>query len=285
MRVSHKEAGNRLDVYIAAQSKDMSRSYAAKLIKSHNVLVNKVEEPASYLVKEGDDITVTVPDEPTKDSKSVYILHKDRNLIVIDKPQGLLVHAKDSRNAEDTVQQLVASLVDPETPRGGIVHRLDRDTSGVMVVARNKATHSELKKAFQARSVDKQYVAVVHGVPRDNDAIFKWPIARWPKHPALFRADANGKPAETTMHVEAAGDQSTLVRLKPKTGRTHQLRVHMSHYGHPIVGDRFYDPSYKEGQNLLLHSTRISFTINTKSYDFNSTIPERFGEYAHYNQQ
>ena len=264
----------RLDVWVAKHH-DISRSLANRLTTDGNVLVNKERKTPSYRIQSTDTVTVTLPTK-IQSEYDLAIIEENDYFIAISKPQGLLVHAKDNQDAEQTVQSLLASKVDPTTPRGGIVHRLDRDTSGVMVVARTLESYEELKSLFKQRHISKTYIAIVDGSVKDDEAIIKWPIARWPKKPALFRVDANGKSTETKFKVTQRLEGTTVVELYPKTGRTHQLRVHMAHLGNPIAGDHFYNKAYKEGQKLMLHAQKLDFKLQGKQYSLESPTPKRF---------
>ena len=191
------------------------------------------------------------------------VLYEDENCAVVTKPAGVLSHSKGAFNPEPTVatwlreRQHYAFPLNDE--RGGIVHRLDRATSGVIICAKNKAALGMLQKQFQNRTVEKVYIAKVHGTPKPARALLDLPIERNPKRPQTFRVGANGKTAQTEYEVLKSNDKFALVQLLPKTGRTHQLRVHMEYIKHPIVGDILYGGG--KADRLFLHAKGLEITI------------------------
>ncbi len=197
---------------------------------------------------------------------------------MIEKPPGLLTHSKGAFNPEATVATwLRGRLRSMEGERAGIVHRLDRATSGIMICAKTPLAHSWLQKQFSQRRVKKTYAAVINGHLKQLEAIIDMPIERNPKHPQTFRVGANGKPATTDYTVLQVNDHYSLVELRPTTGRTHQLRVHLAYLGHPIVGDTLYNGSPSE--RLLLHACRLELTLPSRERKvFESQIPPSFAE-------
>lgn len=274
--------GQRLDQYVAEKlGPSISRAFAAKLIETGKVTISgNIAEKAGYKVRPQDDIVIDfVPESVVAPDITLPILYEDDDCVVIDKPIGLLVHSKGAFNPEATVASwLLGRVVDqPLSNRAGIVHRLDRATSGVMICAKTTDALSRLQKQFSDRKAKKTYYAIVSGVPAEPEAIIDMPIERNPKQPAMFRAGPNGKPAVTRYKVlETQGDYS-LLELKPTTGRTHQLRVHLKQIGHPIVGDTFYDGA--PADRLFLHAETLEITTpDTIRREFKAPLPAAFKE-------
>ncbi len=276
---------SRLDSFLAAKYPAFSRSALSKLCSQGAVLVNgSPATRASIKVRVGDVIQLTQNLQSLNEAAHIDmpILFENDTVIVVDKPAGVLTHSKGVFNAEGTVATFIANKLDPDlaaNERGGIVHRLDRDTSGVMICAKTAAAVSYLQKQFSERKVKKTYIAIVDGLIENDEAIVKWPIGRNPKKPQTFRVDANGKPAETQFRVLARNQAKSLtaVELNPRTGRTHQLRVHLQHLGHTIVGDRFYG---KAGDRLWLHALSLEITIpGSERKIFTSPLPKEFVEF------
>lgn len=265
-KITDFEAGQRLDKELATVFPDYSRSTLEKLITSGNVQINNKQVKSKYLLKANDIITIDFS-ELTKEltELDLSIIYEDDNVVVVDKPAGVLAHSKGVVNNESTVASwLKAKYGDDgdfwQTNRSGIVHRLDRATSGVMICAKNTETQKHLQKQFSSRKVKKTYLALVSGHLKESEAIIKLPIERNPKRPQLFRVGAGGKTAETHYKTIKQIDNNDLVELKPKTGRTHQLRVHMDYLGHPIIGDHFYNPKGKT-PDLCLQASQLEITL------------------------
>lgn len=251
----------RLDAYLAQTWPETSRSTWQKRVKAGQVLVNgEVELSVKRELAEEDEVTVKLPKLPTHEDKTLPVIYKDDNVIVINKPVGVLTHSKGALNDEFTVADFFRRYTtnNLDSNRPGIVHRLDRDTSGVLIGALNDEAASLLGKQFSERKANKTYIAVVDGEPRMPEAVIDLPIGRNPKVPSTFRVDPNGKSAQTTYKVLATNGKYSLVELQPKTGRTHQLRVHMAHIGHPIHGDKVYG---KPADRLYLHAAKLDITI------------------------
>ena len=255
--ISHKR---RLDVVLAEQHPQISRSTWQKHIKAGNIAVNNqpVDSP-KHEVTEADSIEINIPDSTDFSGYELPILYLDDNVIVVNKPAGILTHSKGALNDEFTVADFFSryTTAGVDTNRPGIVHRLDRDTSGIIIGARTPESHALLKAQFADRKVKKWYVAVTDGNLKAESARVDIPIGRNPKHPSQFRADSNGKPAITDYRVLARNGKHDLVLLQPLTGRTHQLRVHLAHLGMPIHGDRVYG---KPAERLYLHAAKLEIT-------------------------
>lgn len=271
--------GVRLDTELARRYPDTSRSTWQKHIKAGHVQINKkVVTSPKQLVQEAQAIEVTIPEKESHEAETLPIIYSDDNVIVINKPHGILTHSKGALNDEFTVADFFRryTTYNTDTNRPGIVHRLDRDTSGVMIGARNEATAKLLQEQFSERTVKKSYVAVVQGVLAQPELTIDVPIGRNPSLPSTFRADPNGKSAQTYVRVKKQSDQHALVVLQPRTGRTHQLRVHMNYIGHTILGDRVYGT---EADRLYLHAESLEITIPSGDRKvFTVPMPAEFEE-------
>lgn len=251
----------RLDAYLAEYWPETSRSQWQKYIDAGYVKVNgTVVTSNKRSLGEDDEVTFDIPAKPDYSAQTLPIVYQDDNVIVIDKPKGILSHSKGAMNEEFTVADFFRSFTTyhSDTNRPGIIHRLDRDTSGVMLGARNDETAHLLQKQFSDRKVKKTYYAVVVGTPKEPKAKIDLPIGRNPSAPSTFRVDSKGKSAITFYEVLASAQGYSLVRLQPQTGRTHQLRVHMRYIGTPILGDKVYG---KAADRLYLHAKDIEITI------------------------
>lgn len=270
----------RLDTVLAERYPDISRSTWQKHIKAGHVSVNGSQQPSpKHDVTDADDIAVSMPDSIDFSEHELPILYIDDNVIVINKPVGVLTHAKGALSEEFTVAEFFRqyTTVGLDTNRPGIVHRLDRDTSGVMIGARNLETAAMLQKQFADRKTKKTYIAVVDGHPKQFEAKIELPIGRNPSAPSTFRVDAKGKVAITNYSVLDTNDTQSLIELKPLTGRTHQLRVHMQYLGIPIAGDRVYNK--KPADRLYLHARELEITIPSGNrMTFSAPVPPEFTE-------
>lgn len=269
----------RLDQYVVEQFPEASRAFATKLIEGGKVLVNKKAQlKAGYKLRPADTIKIDYVAEVEAEIPEITIpvLYEDKDCVVINKPLGLLTHSKGAFNPEPTVASWLHSRVPEMTgERAGIVHRLDRATSGVMICAKTPVALSWLQKQFSTRKVKKSYVAIVQGELTLPEAIIDMPIARNPKKPQTFRVGSNGKPAVTAYKVLETSENRSLIELKPTTGRTHQLRVHLAHIKHPIVGDTFYQGAVAD--RLYLHALSLEITLPDRQRKvFTAPLPEEF---------
>ena len=271
----------RLDVELAERYPEYSRSTWQKYIKSGYVTVNNevVMSPKAD-IHVTDSVAVTIPEATDYSNESLPIVYIDDNVIVINKPVGILTHSKGAINEEFTVADFFRrySSYNTETSRPGIVHRLDRDTSGIMIGARTDEAAALLQKQFADRRAKKTYFAVVDGVVANEKALIDLPIGRNPSAPSTFRVDTGGKTAQTAYEVVKTNGTYSLIELRPKTGRTHQLRVHMAYLGTPIHGDRVYGI---EADRLYLHAHSLEVTIPTGNRQtFTASTPPEFEELA-----
>lgn len=248
--ISDVERDQRVDLFLASRMEDLTRSRIQRLIKSGLVTVNKQTPKMSYHLKQGDQIEVTIPPVSSSllepESVEFSIIHEDSSLLVIDKPPGIVIHPAPGHSKGTLVHGLLDRCSDLSgiggISRPGIVHRLDKDTSGIMVVAKNDKAHSSLSKQFKARTITKRYITLVHGVLDRMEGEIDLPIGRHPiKRKKMSVRGAGGRNALTLWKkVEEIVDMFSLLVITLKTGRTHQIRVHLSHIGHPIVGDHIY---------------------------------------------
>jgi 23S rRNA pseudouridine1911/1915/1917 synthase len=283
-KVQPEEAGKRLDIFLAENVQGVSRSLLQKLLADGSVSVNDAAEKASYSIRGGDVITVTLPETPDYSDQTLPIIYEDGNVTVINKPSGILTHAKGAPLHEFTVAEFMRTRTTdkPESNRPGIVHRLDRDTSGIIICARTPEAQSFLQKQFSERNVKKNYKAIATGIPAQPEAIIRLPIERDPKNPQKFRIGSQGKPAETHFKLlKTLPNGFAFIDMWPLTGRTHQLRVHMAYLGTPIAGDRFYG-SVNSAHRLMLHAASLEITIpGGKRKVFDAPLPEDFNDFMH----
>lgn len=270
----------RLDQYVVEQRPRLSRAFAAKLIEQGDVLVNGKPNKPGYKLREGDSVVITY-DEAELDKIpdiELPILYEDDDCVVINKPLGVLTHSKGAFNPEATVATWLRSRVHGLAgERAGIVHRLDRATSGVMICAKTPEALSHLQKQFAQRKTKKTYMAVIAGVLDPPEAIIDMPIERNPRKPQTFRVGPGGKPSVTAYRVVRTDGAYSLVELKPTTGRTHQLRVHLKQLKHSIVGDPIYDG--KPAGRLYLHALALEITLpNRERKVFTAPLPSEFNK-------
>jgi len=293
LKVESTDLSKRLDVFVAEKLPEISRAFVGKLSEQGKVLVNGEGQRLSYKLKIGDKVDV---DYATNELNLIPdidlpVLYEDNDCVVINKPTGLLTHSKGAFNPEATVATWLShrqsadrrqQTTNQHSQREGIVHRLDRGTSGVMILAKTPEALSWLQKQFSTRKVKKTYIAIITGELNPPEAIIDMPIERNPRHPQTFRVGSQGKPAKTHYRVlEVANKEDSklsLLELKPETGRTHQLRVHLKQLGHPIVGDTFYDG--QTANRLFLHALNLELTLPTHERKvFTAVLPKEFKDY------
>lgn len=272
----------RLDQKVVELIPELSRAFAARLIEEGKVTVNDVlQTKAGYKIREHDKVAIDYDAKQLEQIPDIElpVLYEDDDCVVIYKPVGLLSHSKGAFNPEATVATWLRSrLRDLSGERGGIVHRLDRATSGVMICAKTPEALSWLQKQFASRNVKKTYAAVISGHLDPAKAVIDMPIERNPKAPATFRVGTQGKHAITGYLTEAGNDKYSLLKLKPETGRTHQLRVHLSHLHHPIVGDTLYGGEPAERLYLHAHQLEVTLLKNHERKVFTADLPMEFNE-------
>ncbi len=276
------DAKQRLDIVVGRYLPGISRTSIRGLIEQDKIFVNNKLQKAGYKLKEYDVITIDYDEskENLETALDLPIIYEDDDCIVIDKPVGLLSHSKGSFNPEPTVASFVVDkLQGLKGDRAGIVHRLDRATSGVMICAKNLQAQSWLQKQFANRKVKKTYLAIIKAGLKPVEATIDMPIERNPKLPKQFRVGANGKVALTNYKILKSNNVYSLIELKPTTGRTHQLRVHLNQLRFPIVGDSLYDGI--EADRMMLHAYELEITLPNKTRQkFQSKVPGLFNEYV-----
>lgn len=255
----------RLDILMGEIYKSYNRSSLQKFIEFGFVTVDgKMAKKPNQKFERGVKIDLKIPSTMKNADLEPKVIYEDGNVVVLDKPAGLLSMAKGQYCPENTLERY-----------GLLVHRLDRDTSGVVIMAKNPEVQMFLKKQFQDRKTHKTYYAIVSGRPKLDEAKIDLPLARDLKRPTTFRVDPNGKASETYYKVIKSDDKHSLVELKPTTGRTHQLRVHMKYLGHPILGDPVYGE--EKADRLYLHANKLEITLpGGKRTVFEAKLPKEF---------
>lgn len=286
--VQESEEGERLDKLVAVIFNEYSRSQIQKMIDEQLVLVNRKPEKPSYRVKWGDQITLIEKDLETiviePENLPLDILYEDEDLVVIHKPSGMVVHPTVDHTSGTLVNALLyrygdnlSTLSGPLRP--GIVHRLDKDTSGLLVAAKNDETHRKLQEQFRMKTAIREYMAICHGVIKQNEGTIDAPIGRDPNNRMRRAVVSGGRTAITHFQVIERFQRYTFIKCVLETGRTHQIRVHMSYIGYPLVGDTFYGPRdtfASHGQ--YLHAYKLGF-VHPKTGEqhiFTTPIPEAF---------
>ena len=280
------QGGVRLDRFLAGALDTISRSAIQKLIASGRVQVDGELRRASYTLSAGEFVTAEISEAPVEATAQgaplLSVLYEDSALNVIDKPAGLVVHQAAGQRGLTLVDALLAhrpSLADAgmDPLRPGIVHRLDRDTSGVIVVAGTASALSVLQREFRRRQVRKEYLALVHGTPSPARAAIEAPIGRDPANRVRMAVVPEGRYARTEYEVVERYKTAALLSIRLLTGRTHQIRVHMKAIGHPVVGDRVYGPTRDalEAPRQMLHSCRLSFEhpVSGLEMTFEAPVP------------
>lgn len=276
------QTGERVDAFLARSLPQYSRSFWQKRCEEGSVVTGDKPLKASSKLTEDQEITINLPKAPDFTGQTVPVLYEDDDVIVLNKPAGMLTHAKGALNDEFTIGEYMRTRTTdaPETNRPGIVHRLDRGTSGIIITAKNNEAKRWLQKQFSTRNVKKMYIALVEGHPKDQTADLKLPIERNPRKPQTFRVNAKGKSAETTYEVTQQYPKHSLLQLRPLTGRTHQLRVHMAYLGNPIVGDELYGARKSPLNRFFLHAARLELTLPSRERKvFEAPLPPELQNY------
>lgn len=289
--VEEIEDNERLDAHLATHFNDMSRTYIQKLIKEGLVLVNGKPEKSKYLVEEMDHITINIPNpvnlEVIAENIPLNIIYEDEDIVIINKEQGMVVHPAPGNYTGTLVNALLYGIKNLSSINGvirpGIIHRLDKDTSGIIMVAKNDESHKYLSEQLKNRNVKREYIAIVHGVLNKKEGVINAPIGRDPRdRKKMTVINTNSKEAITHYKVIEEFQKYSLLKANLETGRTHQIRVHMAYINHPIVGDGTYsNNSNKFNINKqLLHAIKLGFNHpRTKEYmEFETEIPENFNE-------
>jgi 23S rRNA pseudouridine1911/1915/1917 synthase len=290
LRLLVQQSDVRVDRYISQEAPDLSRSLVQKLLDEGRITVAGQVPKASYKVQAGDEIIVRVPPPESTavlaEAIPLTIVYEDADIVVVDKPAGMVVHPAHGHLSGTLVNALLAHCPDLAgiggALRPGIVHRLDKDTSGLVIVAKNDAAHHNLQTQFQARLVHKTYLALVEGAPQAAHGVIDAPIGRDPQHrqrmAVVTGSSGRGREARTEYRIVERFPQHALIEAEPVTGRTHQIRIHLAFIGHPIVGDRVY--GFRKQRLALprqfLHATRIAFTLPSSGQpvEFTSPLPD-----------
>ena len=287
--VKDENVSERIDKYISSKNEDISRVMVQRLIDEGNILVNGKETKASYKVQAGDKILVKIEDpKPTElvpQEIPLDVVYEDDDILVINKQKGLVVHPGNGNQDGTLVNAILARCKDSLSGIGGeirpgIVHRIDKDTSGLLIVAKNDKAHINMSNQIKEHKVKKTYLALVRGVVKENYATINMPIARSTKDRVKMAVDKNGKEAVTHIKVLERFNGYTFIEVNIETGRTHQIRVHMAQIGYPLVGDFVYsngkNPFGVEGQ--MLHSYKLEFEhpITGKKMELTAELPKYF---------
>jgi len=294
--------GERLDQVVALHVPDCSRSCAAHMVKTGRILVSQVRKKPGYRVKEGEIITGEFAPEPERlplqaQPLAIEILYDDAHIAVLNKQAGMVVHPGAGNVSGTLVNALLYHFpqlkrIKDEPLRAGIVHRLDKETSGVMVVAKTDAAVAFLQQEFKQRMVAKQYLALVAGSVQDSCGRVELPIGRHPvKRKMMSTSSASPRPAVTLWQVRKRFSRTTFLGVELKTGRTHQIRVHFKALGHPLVGDRVYGSRHQikhpETRRHMLHAWKLSFRHpwSKELLAFKAPLPEDFRQQLHKRHQ
>ena len=289
MKIEEKYEGYRLDKLIPEIDNEITRNVAQKMIDNGNILVNGVKQKSSYKVNIEDEIEINKiePVETRIEAQDipVPIIYEDNDIIIVNKPKGMVVHPANG-NLDGTLVNAILSICKGSLSgiggeiRPGIVHRLDKDTSGIMVIAKNDKSHLNLSEQIQNRTITKKYIALVRGVISENEATIDMPISRSDKDRKKMAVNRDGKKAITHFKVIARYNNYTLLDIKIDTGRTHQIRVHMAEIGHPVIGDEVYSNGKNEFgiKGQMLHAKSLDFThpITGEKMHFEAELPEYF---------
>ena len=282
----------RLDRYLSSQWEDLSRSYLQKLLTDGRVLVNGRQVKSSYKISSGERITLKLPEasqvEIRPEPIPLEILYEDKDLIMVNKPKGMVVHPGAGHDSGTLVNGLLAHCKDLSGINGilrpGIVHRIDMDTTGVLVACKNDFTHKDIAEQLKLHSITRVYYAIVHGVIKEDNGTINAPIGRHPvERKKMSINEKNGKPAITHYQVLERYERFTYVSCKLETGRTHQIRVHMASIGHPLLGDVVYGPAKcpypgLQGQTLHAGVLGIRHPASGEYLEVTAPLPEYFLE-------
>jgi 23S rRNA pseudouridine1911/1915/1917 synthase len=286
--VPKNEAKVRLDRFLANKLPEYSRSRLQELIRTGFVRLNGTTTRPRHLVRSGDKIELTEPPLEKIDNQPepipLEVLFEDKDIIVINKPPGLVVHPGAGHRQHTLVNALLSHCATLSgiggKERPGIVHRLDKETSGCLVVAKNDKAHRELSRQFAERTIEKIYLAVVAGRLRKKAGVIEETIGRHPVHrQRMSVASPRGRPAKTEYRVVCSGNQTSLVECRLYSGRTHQIRVHLHHIGYPVLGDKVYAPqSAKNFPRHMLHAWKLGFRHPSSGdwKDFEAPLPDDF---------
>ena len=290
-QVSDGQSGIRIDRYLSEMNEELSRSYIQKLLKEQKITVNGSAVKANYKVQEGDEISVAVPDikEPDilPEDIPLDILYEDDDVLIVNKPKGMVVHPSAGHTSGTLVNAIMFHCKDNLSGingvlRPGIVHRIDKDTTGSVIVCKNDAAHQALAVQFADHTITRRYRAIVHGVLTDDEGIIDAPIGRDNADRKKMAVNqVNGKRAVTHYTVLKRFERFTYIECRLETGRTHQIRVHMASIGHPLLGDSVYGPKkcpFPKLEGQTLHAMILGF-VHPRTGEYIETsapLPEYF---------
>lgn len=280
------EGGKRLDLYIV-ENTELTRTRIQQLIKDQNIIINEKKTKSSYKVESGDIIDILIPEEKEIDllpeNIDIKILYEDNDIAVIDKPAGLVVHPSHGHESGTLVNAVMYHIKDLSGINGeirpGIVHRLDKDTSGLIIIAKNDKAHTKLSDMFKNSDVKKTYLAILKGKINKDSGRLETLIGRDSKdRKKMAVVKENGKTAITNFQVLDKNEKFSLVKVNIETGRTHQIRVHMKSIGYPILGDKTYGRESNTVKRQMLHAYKLEFIhpITEKTVEITSELPEDF---------
>ena len=284
-----KNESGRLDKFLADQLPDHSRSQIQGWIKDEQVTVNSEPSKANYKLQQDDVIALSIPEPVEIDAQpediAIDIVYEDKDVVVINKPQGMVVHPSLGHEGGTLVHALLYHIKDLSGINGkirpGIVHRIDKDTSGLLMVAKNDVAHEKLAEQLQDKTAGREYIGLVHGVIQNDRGTIDAPIGRDPKNRKKYKVVENGKPSVTHFEVIERFNDFTLLKLNLETGRTHQIRVHLEYIGYRMAGDPLYGPRKTlEGPGQFLHAASLQFVHPTtgERLSFSAPLPESFEE-------
>ncbi len=287
--VQDGEENVRIDSFVSNKISDLSRTMIVKLIESDNIKVNGKSQKPSYKIQAGDKISIEIPEIKEVDLKAqdipINIIYEDNDIIVINKEKGMVVHPAEGNWDGTLVNAIMAHCKDSLSGIGGelrpgIVHRLDKDTSGILIIAKNDKAHINLSEQIKNREVKKKYIALVRGIVPENEATINMPIGRSTKDRKKMEVTKNGKEAITHFKILKRYGKYTLLEVKIDTGRTHQIRVHLAEIGYPVVGDMVYSNGKNEfgvvGQMLHAQSLDFKHPTTGKKMHLEAELPEYF---------
>ena len=287
--VSFKENGERFDKAVSLLNSELSRSYITKLIEEGKILLNDKKEKPSIKVKENDEIFIEELVDQKSDIKEedipLDVVYEDDDILIINKPQGMVVHPANGHYSGTLVNALMFMEDSLSSINGvvrpGIVHRIDKDTSGLLCVAKNDNAHHFLAEQLKDHTMAREYMALVRGVIKENSGTVDMPIGRDKNNRQKMAVVKDGKPATTHFAVVERFANHTLIKCQLVSGRTHQIRVHMSAVGYPVEGDplyagKNYDKLYKDGQLLVAYKLKLIHPTTKKEMVFNIELPDYF---------
>ena len=289
--VKEDEAGKRLDAYVSSKNEEITRTSAQRLIEEKHILVNGKLQKVAYKISIGDEISIEEVEAKEIELKAqdipIEIIYEDKDIVVVNKPKGMVVHPANGNPDGTLVNAIMAKCGETLSGIGGeirpgIVHRLDKDTSGLLIIAKNDVAHVKLSEQLKNHEIKKTYIALVRGVVKENEATINMPIGRSTSDRKKMAVTKNGKNAVTHIKVLKRYEKYTLLQINIETGRTHQIRVHLSHIGYPIIGDYIYSNGKNEfgivGQCLHAQKLEFKHPITNKEMKIEAPLPQYFSD-------